>query len=113
MCISNIFTIFVYQLKGKEFIMTAEQQRALRKLELFNRGNGFLITDPINEELLKMIIEDALAEFKKFYGRYNKKLLAKGFRSYRYEINGNILYIETPYKSGCKCGQAYDMNRFL
>lgn len=93
--------------------MTAEQQRALKKLELFYRGNGFLITHPINEELLKMIIEDALVEFKKFYGKYNKKLLTKGFRSYRYEINGNELYIETTYKSGCKCAQSYDMNRFL
>ena len=89
------------------------KKRDLRKLELFYRGNGFLITDDINKELLKMIIEDALAEFKQFYGRYNKKLLAKGFRSYRYEINGNMLYIETTYKSGCKCGQSYDMNRFL
>lgn len=93
--------------------MTNKQKRDLRKLELVNRGNGFHITDPINEELLKMIIEDALAEFKQFYGRYNKRLLAKGFRSYRYEINGNMLYIETTYKSGCKCGQTYDINRFL
>lgn len=93
--------------------MNREQQRALRKLELFNKGNGYLITDPINKELLGMIIEDALKEFKQVYGRYDRRLLAKGFRSYRYEINGNMLYIETTYKSGCKSGQAYDMNRFL
>ena len=68
-------TIFAYQLKGKEFIMTTEQQRALRKLELFYKGSGFLITDDINKELLKMIIEDALAEFKKFYGRYDKRFI--------------------------------------
>ena len=93
--------------------MNKEQKRALKKLELFNKGNGYLITDPINKELLGMIIEDALKEFKQVYGRHDRRLLAKGFRSYRYEINGNMLYIETTYKSGCKSGQAYDMNCFL
>lgn len=30
-------TTFAYQIKGKEFIMTAEQQRALRKFELYRK----------------------------------------------------------------------------
>lgn len=93
--------------------MTSEHQRALRKLELQKKGIGHLITDPINKELLKMIVEDVLKHFKKFYGRYDKRLLAKGFRSYKYTINGCMIYIETTYKSGCKSGQAYDMNKFL
>lgn len=93
--------------------MTTEQQRALKKLQLHQKGSGYLITDPINKELLNMIIQDALKDFKQFYGRFNKNLLRPNFRSYTYKVNGNMLYIETTYKSGCKYAQSYDMNQFL
>lgn len=93
--------------------MTSEQQRALRKLELHQNGSGHLITDPINKELLKMIVEDVLKDFKAFYGSYDKRLLAIGFRSYKYTINGCMIHIETTYKRGCKYGQTYNMNQFL
>ena len=93
--------------------MTSKQKRDLKKIQLFQKGSGHYITDPINKELLKMLVEDALEAFKSYYGKYDKRLLANGFRSYRYEINGCNIYIETTYKHGLKCGQCYDLNRFI
>lgn len=93
--------------------MNKDLQRDLLKLKLKEKGSGYHITHPINARLLNMIIEDALKEFKAYYGRWDKRLLRPRFRSYTYTINGCMLYIETTYKRGKKSGQAYDMNSFL
>lgn len=93
--------------------MNKDLQRDLLKLKLREKGNGYNITHPINARLLNMIIEDALKEFKAYYGRFDKRLLSPRFRSYKYTINGCMLHIETTYSCSKKYGQTYDMNQFL
>ena len=64
--------------------MTTEQQRALRKLELFNRGSGFLITDDINKELLKI---HSVADEEQYMNMYSYSNILGQLRRF-YEDRG-------------------------
>lgn len=67
----------------------------------------------IKTELRKHIERKALAKFKTDYGKWDKRLTRKGFRSYKITWNGCRLYIETTYKTGCKSGHSYNGNDFI
>lgn len=71
------------------------------------------ILHPKNNELRKRIERKALAKFKTDYGKWDKRLTRKGFRSYKITWNGCLLYIETTYKTGCKSGHSYNGNDFI
>ena len=67
----------------------------------------------IKTELRKRIERKALAKFKTDYGKWDKRLTRKGFRSYKITWNDCRLYIETTYKTGCKSGHSYNGNDFI
>ena len=71
------------------------------------------IQHPNNKNFRELLEKRALERFKSQYGRYDKRITKKGFRSYKITWNGCLIYIETTYKSGCKCGQTYDANIFI
>lgn len=71
------------------------------------------IQHPNNKNFRELLEKRALERFKSYYGKWDKRLLKKGFRSYKITWNGCIIHIETTYKSGCKSSQTYDANIFI
>lgn len=71
------------------------------------------IQHPNNNNFRELLEKRALERFKSQYGRYDKRITKKGFRSYNITWDGCIIRVETTYKSGCKCAQTYDANIFI
>lgn len=71
------------------------------------------IQHPNNKNFREMLEKRALERFKSYYGKWDKRLLKKGFRSYQITWNGCWIYIQTTFKSGCKSAQSYNANDFI
>ena len=71
------------------------------------------ILHPANNDMRRDIENKALTKFKTEYGKWDKRLLRKGFRSYKITWNGCFLCIETTYTSGCKSKHVYNGNDFI
>lgn len=63
-----------------------------------------------NKYMLLIITELAVKKFKLAYSKDNPRIVNCSKKMIDITYNGDFIYLETKYKRGVKCGQAYNIN---
>lgn len=66
-----------------------------------------------NKYLMDVIKTNAINNFIGYYGKIDKRLLKCRKNTLKVVFNGDFIYIESSYKRGIKCGQAYNIKNLF